>query len=105
MNFEQAFLWLAFLAAIGFIGYIFYSVIRDQRNKKEKPDHKTKKQEVRKTTPAPASRKAFVKTDQARSNILNQISDLRNSNVEVNITDYPINKKPLASRGKRWSQE
>ena len=77
MNFEQANLGTAFLAAIGFLGYGFYMMIKEQRVKKEKPAYKMKKQENPKPAPDPARENTFVKATHTGTSIVSAVSDIQ----------------------------
>jgi hypothetical protein len=99
MNFDQAYFWTAFLSAIVFWGYCFYMMIRKQRDKKGNADNKKKKQEASKPKPTsvPAYESTFVKADFSGISIVFQVSDIKNSNVEVaNITNRSFNSEPAS---------
>jgi hypothetical protein len=94
MNFEQALIWMAFLATIGFIGYSFYIMIKEERSGKEKPGKKRKKKPTPKPALASNGYNTFVKANHSGTSIVSQVSDIRHSNVEVvNITNCPCNSE------------
>jgi hypothetical protein len=101
MNLEQALPWTALIAAIGFFSYCFYKMIKEERSGNEQPVP-NKKRQAPKPAAVSAGNKAFVKGDQLGTSIVSQVSDITNSNVEVNITNYPINTEPASvKRGQK----
>jgi hypothetical protein len=77
MNFQQALLWMAFTAMIGIFAYIFYGVIKNERDDNDKGERDPKSKKPKHRTPAATPRCPIAKISQGPAIIISPISNIR----------------------------
>lgn len=87
----MALLWIALTVMIGIFVLVFYKLIKQVKEDKKEPDNNNNPlaplRMSKKTAPVP--RRRIPKDCQVGAGIVSANSGIRNSKVEINITNYP----------------
>jgi hypothetical protein len=93
----MALLWIAMTVMTGIFVFIFYKLIKEEKDDKKELDLKSKTPKAPKPVAA-VSRRPRAKANQGDAGIFSASSGIGNSHVVVNITNHPSDPASMSSK-------